>query len=119
MKKSKDDNSVLFIDASAEFSRIGNKNVLTPVHRKKVLEAFVARTAVRHFAKLVPHATLAKNGYNLSVSAYVEEEDTREPVDIGVLNAEIARIVARQSALRGQIDAIVADLESAGQRTSP
>ena len=42
---------------------------------------------------------------------YVEAEDTREAVDITALNAEIARIVARQAELRAQIDAIVADLE--------
>jgi hypothetical protein len=56
-------------------------------------------------------ATIADNGYNLSVSSYVEQQDTREDVDIVALNAEIARIVARQAELRTQIDAIVADLE--------
>jgi type I restriction enzyme M protein len=45
------------------------------------------------------------------VSSYVETEDTTEAVDIEALNAEIARIVARQSELRAKIDAIVADLE--------
>ncbi len=112
LKKSKTDNSVLFIDASEEFTRAGNKNVLAPRHRQKVLDAFVDRTSVPHFARLVPHAAIARNGYNLSVPAYVEEEDTREPVDIAALNAEIARIVANQTSLRTQINAIVADLKS-------
>ena len=49
--------------------------------------------------------------YLISVSSYVEAEDTREAVDIGELNAEITRIVARQAELRTAIDAIVADLE--------
>ncbi|HWL60374.1 MAG TPA: type I restriction-modification system subunit M, partial [Microbacteriaceae bacterium] len=56
-------------------------------------------------------AEIADNGYNLAVSSYVEQEDTREVVDITALNAEIARIVARQQELRASIDAIVADLE--------
>ena len=111
LKKSKKDNAVLFIDASAEFTRFGNKNQLTPEHQKKVLDAYVAREDVAHFARLVPHKDIADNGYNLSVSSYVEQEDTREAVNIQTLNAEIARIVARQSALRTDIDAIVADLE--------
>ena len=38
-------------------------------------------------------------------------ELAREAVDITALNAEIARIVARQDELRAFIDAIVADLE--------
>ncbi len=113
LKKSKKDNAVLFIDASAEFARVGNKNQLTPAHQKKVLDAFVARADTKHFARLVPHDVIAQNNYNISVSSYVEQEDTRETVNIVALNAEIARIVTRQSELRTQIDAIVADLEGA------
>lgn len=64
-----------------------------------------------YFAKLVDNSALAENGYNIAVSSYVEAEDTREVVDITALNAEIARIVAKQSELRAKIDAIVADLE--------
>lgn len=65
-----------------------------------------------HFAKLVDNKALAGNGYNISVSSYVEQEDTREAVDIDALNADLARIVKRQSELRTQIEAIVADLEA-------
>lgn len=113
LKKSKQDNSVLFIDASAEFVREGNKNKLTEANRQKILDAFTAREDVKHFTKLVPNADLAANAYNISVSSYVEFEDTRETVDITALNAEIAQIVDRQAELRAQIDAIVAELEGA------
>ena len=58
-----------------------------------------------------PPGDIAANGYNISVSSYVEQKDEREAVDIRVLNAKISRIVARQAELREQIDAIVADLE--------
>lgn len=63
-------------------------------------------------AKLVTNEDIGANEYNIAVSSYVEQEDTREAVDITALNAEIARIVARQAELRASIDAIVADLES-------
>ncbi len=53
-----------------------------------------------------------ENKYDLSVSAWVEKEDTREKIDIAELNERIARIVARESELRSQIDVIVADLEN-------
>ena len=113
LKKSKTDNAVLFIDASAECVRPGNKNKLSAANQQTILDAFTAREDVEHFAKLVPNTDLAANSYNISVSSYVESRDTREAVDITALNAEIAAIVARQSALRAQIDAIVADLEGA------
>ncbi len=111
LRKSKTDNATLFIDASAEFVRGGNKNKLTEENRRKVLDAFIARKDAEHFARLVPNAEIAGNEYNIAVSSYVEQEDTREVVDIVALNAEIAQIVARQSELRTQIDAIVAELE--------
>ena len=111
LKKSKTDNKVLFVDASAQFVRQGNKNKLAPANQHAILDAFTNREDVAHFATLVDQETIAGNGYNIAVSSYVEAEDTREAVDIEELNAEIARIVARQSELRAQIDAIVADLE--------
>ena len=97
LKKSKTDNAVLFIDASAEFVRSGNKNKLTEANQQTILDAFTAREDVDHFATLVANGEIAENGYNIAVSSYVEAEDTREAVDITALNAEIARIVARQS----------------------
>jgi type I restriction enzyme M protein len=111
LKKSKRDNATLFIDASAEFVRSGNKNKLTPTHQQKILDAFTGRQSIEHFARLVENGEIAANGYNIAVSSYVEQKDEREAVDILVLNAKIARIVMRQAELRNQIDAIVADLE--------
>jgi type I restriction enzyme M protein len=111
LKKSKQDNATLFIDASAEFTRSGNKNKLMPEHLHNILNAFTHRENIDHFARLVDNSAIAENGYNIAVSSYVEQEDTRQAVDIQQLNAEIAEIVARQGALRTAIDAIVADLE--------
>jgi type I restriction enzyme M protein len=111
LKKSKRDNAILFIDASAEFVRSGNKNKLLPEYQQKILAAFTARQGIAHFARLVENGDIAANGYNIAVSSYVEQKDEREAVDIRALNADIARIVARQTELRTAIDAIVADLE--------
>jgi type I restriction enzyme M protein len=111
LKKSKNDNAVLFIDASEEFERVGNKNRLTDEHQDKILEAFTKREDSEYFAKLVPAEEIAENEYNIAVSSYVEPEDTREEIDIQELNAEIERIVARQAELRKSIDGIVAELE--------
>ena len=111
LKKSKQDNAILFIDASAEFTRVGNKNKLMSENQQRILDSVIARQDGDHFARLVTFEDVKANHYNLSVSSYVEKENTREVVEITALNAEIARIVARQSELRSQIDAIVADLE--------
>ena len=112
LKKSKLTNDIAFIDASKLFTRVGNKNKLLDEHRDRIVEAFTSRTDVEHFVKLVSASDLADNDYRLSVDAYVEKEDTSVAVDIVELNARIAGIVARQTELRTQIDAIVAELET-------
>ena len=111
LKKSKHDNALLFIDASAEFVRGGNKNKLSEVNSQKILTAFKERKNIDHFAKLVQNKDIAANDYNISVSSYIEQKDTSEAVDISLLNARIAEIVAKQNRLRTAIDEIVADLE--------
>jgi type I restriction enzyme M protein len=111
LKKSKKDSSVLFIDATTEFTRAGTKNRLTDAHQQKILQAFTKRENVQHFARLVPNSEVAGNKYHLSVTTYVEGRDLIEAVDIAALNAEIAELVDRQTNLRAQIDKIIADLE--------
>jgi len=113
LKKSKRDNSVLFIDATPEFVHEGNKNKLSPANVDRILNAYIARKDEAHFAHLVNRDEIEANEYNISVSTYVEQQDTREAVDIHTLNRKIAEIVAKQAELREAIDAIVADLEEA------
>lgn len=111
LKKSKKDNKVLFIDASAEFVRGGNKSKLSDANRKKILDAFSTRKDTEYFTKLVDYKTIAENDYNLAVSSYVVAEDKREVIDIKELNAKIKEIVAKQQELRTAIDEIVRDIE--------
>lgn len=111
LKKSKSDNRTLFIDASAEFVRGGNKNKLTEANRTKILEAFSTRTDVEYFSKLVDNKAIAESDYNIAVSSYVASEDKREVVNIIELNEKIRQIVTRQSDLRMAIDEIVQDIE--------
>lgn len=111
LKKSKKDNKTLFIDASKEFIRGGSKNKLSEENRSKILDTFISRKDTEYFAKLIDNKKIAENDYNIAVSSYVEQEDTREIIDIDVLNKEISGIVKKQSELRTSIDKIVADIE--------
>lgn len=111
LKKSKTDNSILFIDASDQFERSGNKNKLNDENRRQILDWFTAREDVEYKAKLVPSEQIGANEYNIAVSSYVQPKDTREKIDIHELNQQITGIVKREQELRIQIDQIVADLE--------
>ena len=110
LRKNKMDNKVLFIDASEEFVHEGNKNKLSEENIRHILELYTARADSPHKAALVPQRAIADNSYNLSVNSYVEQEDTREHINIDELNAQIAEIVARENSLRQQIDELIANL---------
>lgn len=111
LKKGKGDNKVMFIDASKECIKVTNNNKLTPENIDRIVNVFAKREDVAHFSHLADYAEISENDFNLSVSTYVEPEDTREKIDIVKLNAEIAEIVAREQVLRSEIDKIIAEIE--------
>ena len=113
LKKSKTDNKILFINAEREFTRTGTKNKLLEENRNTILATYTSREDIQYYSRLVDHSEIAANDYNLSVSSYIQAEDTRALINITELNNTIAGIVTRQAELRISIDAIVADLESA------
>ena len=114
LAKNKSDNKTQFIDASGLFKKETNNNVLLDEHIAQILDVFNSKLDVEHFAKSVPYEAIEANGFNLSVSSYIEAKDTRELVDIVKLNAEIKTTVARIDQLRKDIDAIVAEIEGEG-----
>lgn len=111
LKKSKRDAGILFIDASKEFVHEGNKNKLTEENIERIRKTVFDRIEDPHFTQLVSNEDVAENDYNLSVSSYVEPENTEDEVDIEALNAEIAQIVARQQVLRERLDKIISTLK--------
>lgn len=113
LSKHKSDTTVQFIDASGEdfFKKETNNNVLTEDHIEKILELFDRKEDIDHVAKSVDKDKIAKENYNLSVSSYVEARDTREVIDIHVLNAKIKTTVAKIDTLRAEIDEIIAEIE--------
>ena len=111
MKKNRADNKILFIDASREYIKATNNNRLAAENISNIVNAFAAREDKQYFCRLVTLDEIAEQNYNLSVSTYVEQQDTREKIDIKILNAEINNIVAREQELRLEINKIIAELE--------
>ena len=112
LAKNKIENKTLFIDASKEFKKETNNNILEEKNIDNIIEEFRNRADVEYFSRYVDNSEIEENDYNLSVSTYVEKEDTREKIDIKVLNKEIAETVKKIDELRASIDEIVRELES-------
>lgn len=107
------DTTIQFINASGEgfFTKETNNNILEDKHIDRIIEIFDKKEDIDYIAKSVDNNTIVENDYNLSVSSYVEVEDTRPKTDIKELNERIRRIVARENELRIEIDKIIAELE--------
>lgn len=111
LKRNKADNTTFFVDASAECVKVTNNNKLTEDNIARIVDAVTSRSEEAHFSRAVAYEEIKDNDFNLSVSTYVEPEDTREVIDIVKLNAEIEQIVAREQVLRDEIAKIIAEIE--------
>jgi type I restriction enzyme M protein len=86
----------LTVMLSNEFIHEGNKNKLSAENISKIYNTYMNKEEIAHFSHVVTTADIAEEDYNLSVSTYVEQEDTREKIDITELNTRISEIVARR-----------------------
>lgn len=111
LKKSKKDNSTLFIDATNYCVKVTNNNRLTNENINDILDIFTTREDIEHISKIVSNEEIAEKDYNLSVSTYVEKEDTREKIDIVKLNKELEEMVVKEQKLRDEINKIIAEIE--------
>ena len=115
MAKNKTENRVLFIDASKEFKKETNNNILEEKNINTIVEEFRNREEKEYFSRYVGREEIEDNDYNLSVSTYVEKEDIREIIDIKVLNQEIEETVRKIDSLRASINEIIKKLEEEGE----
>ena len=113
LSKSKTDTRTQFIDVSGEnfYKKETNNNILTNDHIEEIIKMFDNKEDIDHVSKSVENDKIAEENYNLSVSSYVEAKDTREVIDINVLNAEIKTTVSKIDRLRAEIDKIIAEIE--------
>ena len=113
LSKHKTDTKVQFIDASGEefYKKETNNNVLSQEHIDAIMQLFDSKEEKEYVSQNVDNEKIAEGNYDLSVSSYVEKKDTREVIDIDVLNAEIKKTVKNIDRLRSEIDAIIAEIE--------
>lgn len=111
IKKSKKDTNIVFIDASREYQKVTNNNKLSVNNIQNILDAYKNRVDKQYMVKVASYEDVRNSNFNLSVSTYVKKEDTREKVDIKVLNDQIDEIVRKENALRAEIDKIIKEIE--------
>jgi len=112
LKKSKTDTNVLFIDASKEYEKATNNNLLSESNISNIVKEYENKKAIDHVCALVSDDSIInEHDCNLSVSTYVQPEEKKTGIDIDALNLSIEGIVAKENSLRTQIDQIIDGLE--------
>lgn len=107
LKKNKPDTDILFINAERDFGHEGNKNKLREEDIQQIVVWHTARERVDYTVHRATLDEVVENDYVLSVSSYVEEENTSECLMLPEVRERIAVCVARENGLRAQIDAIL------------
>ena len=68
------------------------------------MELFQNRKDEEYLAKLVKNDDILKNDCNLSVSSYVEQEDTREVINIKEVNTKLSSLIIEGNKLNQKLE---------------
>lgn len=110
-KKCKEDpEHILFIDASKEFEKVKNQNMLREEHINKIVETFRNRTVIEKYSHLATLQEVADNDYNLNIPRYVDTFEAEEEIDIQAVMQEIKSLEAKRAALDKEIDVYFKEL---------
>ena len=95
LKKKRDRNDVLIIDASKGFVKVGKNNKLRACDIKKIVDTVVSRIDIPKYSRVVSKEEIRKNDYNLNIPRYVDSSEKAETFDIyasmfgGIPNSEL------------------------------
>ena len=110
-KKCKEDpEHILFIDASKEFEKVKNQNMLREEHINKIVETYRNRTVIEKYSHLATLQEVANNDYNLNIPRYVDTFEAEEEIDIQAVMQEIKSLEAKRAALDKEIDVYFKEL---------
>ena len=109
LKKNRTNRDVYFIDASKEFDKGKNQNIMTNAHIEKILGAYKSREEIDKFAHLASYEEIVENDYNLNIPRYV---DTFEEEEVEPLTDIVSKINTTNQAIQNQTASL---LEMLGQ----
>jgi type I restriction enzyme M protein len=101
---------VLFVDASREFEKGKNQNVLRPEDLNQIVDTWEQGKDVLRYAHVAPMNEIEANDFNLNVSLYVDTFEEEEAVDLAALKAEIATLDAQLAESRKELDKSLREL---------
>jgi type I restriction enzyme M protein len=99
----KDDDDILFIDASKEFDKEKNQNKLNDEHIKKIFETYKHREEIEKYSHKASLKEVQENEYNLNIPRYVDTFEEEEPVDVNAVAKELKELSKGEVSLQKKI----------------
>ncbi len=85
----KQDDDILFIDASQHYEKAGNQNMLSDEHVERIIETYRKRETIDKYAYVATLSEVEENDWNLNIPRYVDTFEEEEPVDITAVSKEL------------------------------
>lgn len=104
------DEGVCFIDASRDFEKGKNQNVLRPQDLARVIDAWQQRVDVTRFCHVATTDEIAANDFNLNVSLYVDTAAEVQHIDLAVVKQQIASLDRDLQLAREELDKALKEL---------
>ena len=106
----KEDDNILFIDASKEFEKVKTQNKLRPEHIQKIIDTYRERKEIEKYSHCATLQEIKENDYNLNIPRYVDTFEEEEEIDIHAVMTEIKELEAKRAELDKQIDVYLKEL---------
>lgn len=88
-KKCKTNTDVLFIDASNDYKKEKNQNVLYPEHIEKILKTYETRESIEKYSHVATLEEIKSNDFNLNIPRYVDTFEEEEEIDLDQVRSKL------------------------------
>lgn len=88
-KKNKVDNNVVFIDASKDYEKGKNQNILRNEDIENILEAYKNRKEIEKYCHIASFEEIEENDFNLNIPRYIDTFEAEEKIDMKSVKEEI------------------------------
>ena len=110
-KRQKDDDTVVFIDASREFQAGTPQNRLRERDIEKIVSTYREREFVDKYAYVADFNKIKGNDFNLNIPRYVDTFEPEPDVDMAAAAAEIAELDAQLADVQAEMLEYLEELE--------
>ena len=107
----RDDEDVLFIDASKEFEKSKNQSWLSDEHVAKIFDTYKNRREVDKYSHKATIAEIKENEYNLNIPRYVDVFEDEVEIDIKEIAKKIKSLYKGEIELKSKISEFCDDLK--------